>query len=265
VTRAITVDAVRVAAVQSYGTAAYRDLMREVQGAGWTFGSFTAPEEVEGSTIYLRHDVDYSLELAVELAELNNDLGVSGTFCVQLRAQFYNPFEHSEMARLRRLRHLGQHVGLHYVVGPGSAPTPEDVRGDFELLRTVVSDSSPVFSWHQPTPELLAQGPVPGLVDAYGPRFFRDMVYLSDSTHRASVDELRAEVAAVTDNELQLLLHPVNWTAGGSSGFEILIRGWIRVLRDHERTLLANRTYQERFPRGMPTDVLASLERKLLD
>ena len=32
-----------------------------------------------------------------ELAELNHDLGVSGTFFVQLRAQFYNPFERTEL------------------------------------------------------------------------------------------------------------------------------------------------------------------------
>ena len=90
------------------------------------------------------------------------------------------------------------------------------------------------------------------------------MPYLSDSTHRVSVDALQGEVARVSGSALQLLLHPVNWIVGGSSGAEILIRGWMRVLRDHERTLLANRTYVERFPQGMPSEILDSLERELL-
>jgi ribosomal protein L30/L7E len=255
-----------VAAVPPYGKSAYRDLMREAQMAGWTFGSFVDPEAVGARTIYLRHDVDYSLELAVELAELNNELGISGTFFVQLRAQFYNPFERTETARLLRLRALGQEVALHYVIDPDAGPTPEALGREFELLRKLVPDAVRAFSWHQPTQAALQTTDLEGagLVNAYSERFFRQMTYLSDSTHRASVEVLRAELGAVNGTELQLLLHPVNWIAGGSSGVEILVRGWVRVLRDHERTLLQNRTYTELFPEGMPTAVLDSLEEKLL-
>jgi hypothetical protein len=253
-----------VAAVLPYGKSSYRDLIRRAETAGWSFGGFQDPPVAGGRTIYLRHDVDYSLELAVELAELNNELGVSGTFCVQLRAQLYNAFERTEVGRLERLRALGQQVGLHFVIDPGSTPTPEAVRQEFELLRKLVADAAPTFSWHQPTAPLLEDFEVLGLVNAYGPRFFREMPYLSDSTHRASVEELQTELGGIDGSALQLLLHPVNWIAGGSSGVEILIRGWIRVLRDHERTLLANRTYAERFPNGMPAGILDSLEQTLL-
>lgn len=252
--------------MQAYGRDAYRDLIRQAETAGWSFGSFLDPVAADRRTIYLRHDVDYSLELAVDLAELNNDLGVCGTFFVQLRAQLYNAFERTELGRLLRLRALGQHVALHYVLDPQSAPKPEGVSRDFELLRTLVPDATPAFSWHQPPAALLEAGDfeVTGLVNAYGRRLFREMPYLSDSTHRVSVDALQADLGKVDGAALQLLLHPVNWIAGGSSGVEILIRGWVRVLRDHERTLRANRTYVERFPQGMPADALESLERELL-
>jgi len=254
-----------VAAVQPYGKAAYRDLIHQAETSGWSFGNFVDPVAA-GRTIYLRHDVDYSLELALELAQLNNELGVPGTFFVQLRAQFYNAFERTETERLLRLRDLGQQVALHYSVYPDSAPAPEAVIREFELLRTLVPDAIPVFSWHQPPPALLETGDfeVEGLVNVYGRRFFCEMPYLSDSTHRVSVDALRAELVQVDGSALQLLLHPVNWTAGGASGAEILMRGWVRVLRDHERTLLANRTYAEALPRGVTAAILDSLEQKLL-
>jgi len=252
--------------VRPYEQSAYRDLMRRAQADGWRFGSFLDPATDGPRTIYLRHDVDYSLELAVELAELNHELGVSGTFFVQLRAQFYNALERTESKRLLQLRALGQAVALHYVIDPDAPPSPEAVRREFELLATLVPDAVPAFSWHQPTPAVLESDEFEdiGLVNAYGRRFFREMAYLSDSTHRASVEELEAELGRVESSELQLLLHPVNWIAGGSDGVEILIRGWVRVLRDHERTLRANRTYAERFPAGMPSEVLASVERELL-
>lgn len=254
-----------MAAVQPYGKGAYRELIRRAEAAGWSFGDFLGSLAAGRRTTYLRHDVDYSLALAVELAELNHELGVSGTFCVQLRAQFYNAFEHREIERLLRLHDLGQAVALHYVVDPRSAPTPDAVRREFELLQTLVPDAVPVFSWHQPSAALLeADFEVPGLVNAYGPRFFREMPYLSDSTHRVSVEALQAELGQVEGSELQLLLHPVNWIAGGSSGAEILVRGWLRVLRDHERTLLANRTYSEALPEGVTDGSLDALEETLL-
>jgi hypothetical protein len=254
-----------VAAVQPYGKGAYRDLMRQAEAAGWSFGSFVEPAGAGRRTMFLRHDVDYSLELAVELAELNHELGVSGTFCVQLRAQFYNALEHTETERLLRLRDLGQEVALHYVVDPRTAPTAEAVSREFELLRALVADATPAFSWHQPSPALLETDfQVPGLVNAYGPRFFREMPYLSDSTHRVSVEALQTELGHVESSVMQLLLHPVNWIAGGSSGAEILVRGWVRVLRDHERTLLANRTYSEALSKGVTDGSLDTLEETLL-
>jgi hypothetical protein len=255
-----------VAAVQAYGRDAYRDLVRQAKTAYWSFGSFLDPVAADRRTIYLRHDVDYSLELAVELAELNSGLGVRGTFFVQLRAQFYNAFERTEARRLQRLRALGQEVALHHVLDQQSPPRPEDVSRDFELLRSLVPEATPAFSWHQPPAALLEAGDfeVAGLVNAYGRRFFREMPYLSDSTHRVSVDALQADVGKVDGPALQLLLHPVNWIAGGSSGVEILVRGWVRVLRDHERTLQANRTYVEAFPEGTPPEALDALQRELL-
>lgn len=258
-------DTDRVAAVQRYGKDAYRDLIRQADTTGWSFGSFLDSSVADRRTIYLRHDVDYSLELAVELAELNHELGIPGTFCVQLRAQFYNVFERTETRRLLRLRELGQWVGLHYVIGP-EVPTAEAVSREFELLGEVFPDPVPVFSWHQPSPALLESGDfeVSGLVNAYGRRFFLEMPYLSDSTHRVSAEALRDEFEQVDGNVLQLLLHPVNWVAGGSSGAEILVRGWNRVLRDHERTLLANRTYSEALPKGVTAEALDALEEKLL-
>ena len=75
---------------------------------------------------------------------------------------------------------------------------------EFELLKALVPDSTAAFSWHQPSSTLLETDLETGLVNAYGRRFFREMPYLSDSTHRASVDALQADVARVDGPELQL-------------------------------------------------------------
>lgn len=252
-----------------YSPTAYRDLIGGLAASGVRFASFLDPPRADGRTLYLRHDVDFSLALALELAEINNDLGVSGTFFVQLRAQLYNPFEQLEADRVRRILALGQHVGLHYVgdyEGQARRELVDSVLGDFDLFRRLFPDALPVVSWHKPIPAILAAEDVdlPGLVSAYGARFFRQAQYVSDSTHRRSVDDIERELAESHAPEVQLLLHPLNWIAGGSSGVEIMIRGWIRVLGDQERALQENRTYAARFPDGLPPHLLRRLESDLL-
>jgi hypothetical protein len=252
--------------VRPYSVEAYRALLGRLVSDGCRFASFVDEPRAGSRTIYLRHDVDYSLELALELAEMNNELGIQGTFFVQARADLYNVLAPYEAKRLRDLHLLGQRVALHYVPADDGESDAAGIRDDFELLRRVEPDLDPVFSWHRPM-EGFGERPeleVPGLVNAYGHRFFRAMPYVSDSVHRVGVTELEAKLVHDASPELQLLLHPVNWIAGGSSGIEILIRGWMRVLRDHERTLLENRAYAQRFPTGMPSHLVAEFERELL-
>jgi hypothetical protein len=252
--------------VRPYSVEAYRGFLARLVADDRQFASFVDDPPASGRTIYLRHDVDYSLELAVELAEVNSDLGVQGTFFVQVRAQLYNVFEPREGERVRRLRALGQRLALHHVPRGEGVDDDADIRNDFELLRQVEPVVDHAFAWHRPR-EGFGKRPeqeVSGLVNVYGRRFFREMPYLSDSVHRVSVDDLEAAVAADESSELHLLLHPVNWVAGGSSGVEILTRGWLRVLRDHERTLLENRAYAERFPDGMPPQLVHEIERAVL-
>jgi hypothetical protein len=254
--------------VRPYSVEAYRALLGRLVADGRRFARFVDDPPADGRAIYLRHDVDYSLELAVELAEVNAELGVQGTFFVQVRAELYNVLAPFETARVQRLRALGQRLALHYLPAGDSTANDdaEGTRADFELLRQVEPELDPVFSWHRPG-EGFGDRPardVPGLVNVYGDRFFRAMPYLSDSIHKVSVAELEASLAREKSRELQLLLHPVNWIAGGSSGVEILIRGWLRLLRDHERTLLENRAYVDSFPNGMSPQLFAQFERELL-
>jgi hypothetical protein len=255
---------------RAYSRESYLELVGRLVREGYRFASFEDTSPAGDRSIYLRHDVDYSLGMAVELAELNNELEVAGTFFVQTRAQFYNVHHPLEQERIRRLTSLGQGAALHVVLGDDPRPSLElvsSVLDEFEHLGRIGVKLVPAFSWHQPPRVLLEAGEleVPGLVNVYGRRFFQEMQYVSDSTYRHDRDELEAILVNGSRAETQLLLHPVNWIVGGSSGVELLIRGWMYVLRDHERTLMENRTFAERFPGGMPAPLIDDFERALTE
>src|SRR5437879_10809280 len=111
--------------------------MQLALSSGYRMAPFSRPPSKTERRIYLRHDVGYSLEMAVRLAEVNAELGVRGTFCVLLRSQIYNLLSEKSMALVAQIHALGQEIGLHAPLGSmkerGSAEAR--LRSDFGLVK----------------------------------------------------------------------------------------------------------------------------------
>src|SRR5207249_12226167 len=82
---------------------------------GYAFAKFADPlPQREARVVYLRHDVDNSVESAVRMAEVEARAGAVSTYLVMVRSENYNVFTGANVDRLRRLRDLGHDVGLHF-------------------------------------------------------------------------------------------------------------------------------------------------------
>ena len=236
-------------------------------GAGFQFASFGEGPRASGRSLYLRHDVDFSLAAAVELAETNAALGVRGTFFVLLRSEIYNLLSPWSVNRIRELERLGQEVALHYLEPPGaqSDDLAGRVREDFETVRREVPTLGRVVSWHNPSERLLSlrgEGMVGGLVNAYSTAFTTESLYLSDSNLRHSVEVLEAAFANAPTRDVQLLLHPINWVVGGCSVADVLAGAWRYVMRDREHGMRSNRVYAAAFPEGVPDTIIDGFVRE---
>lgn len=251
----------------AYSLAAYRDILAAAQARGARFASLAEAPGSGTSTgvVYLRHDVDYSLQMAVELAKANAALGVSGTFFLLLRSQVYNLLSYDAIPYVQRLADLGQRLGFHMALPSGvpatAAGLAELVRADFDIVARHVPAVESVFAWHNTTPAILELGldlDVPGLVSAYSRRLFKDIPYHSDTGMRYSVREWRA-IAGSDAPAMQLLFHPELWVGGGDTVTGALARTWPYVIRERETEFRVNRSYGARFPDGMPTELLERL------
>ncbi|HEX6511973.1 MAG TPA: hypothetical protein VF157_06730 [Chloroflexota bacterium] len=250
---------------ETYSLNAYRSLLRLALAEGYRFCSFLDEPDGEGRRIYLRHDVDYSLGVASQLARVNQEEGVQGTFCVLLRSQIYNLLSYSELARAESLLALGQRLALHAVVPEpapeGDAALAQFVLGEFALASRLLPGMDGAFSWHNPTPEVFERGlsfEAPGLVNMYSARFVKDISYYSDTNLRHSVAEFRGILRRGTP-ALQLLIHPINWVAEESTMLGVLARTWKSIIREREEDVRTNRIYAAHFADGMPDAILDAL------
>lgn len=246
-----------------YSTDSYRALLAMALRQGYEFRSFMDKRDHSQGCIYLRHDVDFSLDVAREMARINASLGVQGTFFLLLRSQVYNVLSNWSISVVQDIQTLGQQVAFHYSV-PRALPDTDGelavkIVDEYAFLRQYLPDLQPVFSWHNPLPETLerfANLRVPGMVNVYSDDFTEDVRYYSDSNMRYSVADFEGLLRLHTQQALHLLLHPLNWVVGGLTMIEVLAGVWKYVVREREEEMRLNRHYAERLPEGMPDSVL---------
>jgi hypothetical protein len=246
-----------------YSESHYRTILRTARSVGYVTSGFVEPVEAE-RRLFLRHDVDISIDLAVKLAEINNDEGVAGTFAVLLRSQIYNLLSPFVLPQLQRLRELGQSLALHHAGTWSLSPdeVTQSVTSDFHIAKHAVPGIEPAYAWHNPTPELvesMLDHDAAGLVNMYGRRFTRDMQYLSDSNMRNSVETFEHALRDESQTDVHFLFHPLNWTVGGRSVLEAFGRAWPHIVREREAEILQNRIYRESLPNGLPSEALDAL------
>ena len=148
----------------------------------------------------LRHDVDLSLDAALQLAELEAEADVSATYFLMTESTFYNLASAEGTSALARLAELGHRVGLHAVY-------PNAVLDD---------RFDPVVAWHNPDPEYMSH-PVSGAVNVMQEGYFDPPTYRSDSNQRWRYGCPHEELRAGRFPWLQLLVHPEIWVYPGST------------------------------------------------
>ena len=194
-----------------FDLAHYAELLEAAKAGGYRFAAFG--EEPAPGDLFLRHDVDLSLDAALRMAELEARAGVSATYLLMTESVFYNLASKESTAAVARLRELGHRVGLHAVY--------PNVTLDERFERVV--------AWHNPDPAYMA-APIPGAVNVMEERYFRPETYRSDSNQRWRSGCPHEGLRARAFPWLQLLVHPEIWVYSGNTMGQTM-----RSLLDAER------------------------------
>jgi hypothetical protein len=182
----------------NFELAHYVEILDAAKAGDYRFTSFG--ESPERGDIFLRHDVDLSLEAAVTMAELEADRGVQTTYLLMTRSVFYNLASSEGTAAIARLRELGHAVGLHAV----HPDVDLDERFD------------PVVSWHNPQAEYMSES-IPGAINVYAEPYFQPATYRSDSNQYWRSGCPHEELRGGGFPWLQILVHPEIWVYQGAT------------------------------------------------
>lgn len=193
----------------------YEALLRAFLRRSYAVRDF-ATAEAERPHLVLRHDLDMSLEAALQVAAVEARVGVSATYFVLLRSEFYNPFTPRAQAALAELAGHGHRIGLHfdaslYPDDPGTLDAA--AAAECELLQRATGQPVTVVSFHRPARHYLGRsGQLGGRLHTYAPQFFHHMGYCSDSRGAWHHGHPLEHSSVAAGRALQLLTHPIWWS-----------------------------------------------------
>jgi hypothetical protein len=188
----------------AFDLAHYGELLEAAKAGGYRWAAFD--HEPEPGDLFLRHDVDLTLEAALRLAELEAGAEASATYFLMTRSVFYNLHSPAGDEAIERLRALGHRVGLHAL----HPHVDRDERFDA------------VLAWHNPDPAYMRE-PVDGLVNVMQSPWFDPEHYRSDSNQHWRSGCPHEALARGEPAWLQLLVHPEIWVYPGGTMRETML------------------------------------------
>jgi hypothetical protein len=187
--------------------------------------------KVVGKFCVIRHDIEFSIDRALKLAELENELGISTTYTVQLRNNTYNALSEKNIDAVHRIKELGHCIALHQNPPLMSEKALKKyVLKDIETLEHYYGFEVDRYAFHRPKQEQLAMYlDIPGKINCYGEQFFQyftqddkpdnlEVTYLADSNHQWKYGH-PFSINFENTLKLQLNTHPFSWSESGYENY----------------------------------------------
>jgi len=166
----------------------------------------------QSDVILLRHDIDYSIEKALEMAKLESNLGIKSTYFILLRGLFYNPYSPTNTIHLKKIIELGHEIGLHYdstYLSKEKFPYKK-LKEEIKQLEQIIDNKIFVVTQHNPTVSSKLKKISKEFLDARESKIFQTVSYISDSVKNWRSGCMCKHIG--NQKTLQILIHPIWWT-----------------------------------------------------
>jgi hypothetical protein len=196
----------------------YFDGLRSFQESGYSISPLCDFKNFpEKKVLFLRHDVDFDLEVAYRLGKAEHRMGIRSSFYFRLHASGYNLLSASNIQRVLELQSFGHEISVHIDHGLSYFRGDEFLwcQNQIRIFEDIFGLTVRGFSSHEPSRlngVEVADKIKSGLslsYHAYDHTFTSNMKYISDSTKRWREKPFYDYINEHT--QLQVLIHPIWW------------------------------------------------------
>jgi len=181
-------------------------------------------EKLDTNSLLLRHDVDFSIEFAHQMAQGENKLKICSTFFFMITSNLYNPFSEHNQKLIKEIADMGHKISIHFV--PAAHEGLEEFAYEKSVFENIFKKKVDIASVHQPGVFLNKNNiTLSGTPQTYQDIFFKKMRYISDSKGRDIFPLINNYLEEPRKIGLHLLIHPIWWMGLGNNPTKI-INAW---------------------------------------
>lgn len=209
----------------------YRKIIEIIKDTGRATDYKTALHEDKFAI--MRHDVEYSVERAYELARVESSMDFTSTYFFQWTNNSYNILSRKNKDLIKDMHERGHTIGLHFALNGMTDMNNirEQIKKEVDILNTMFGFKIDSFSIHRPSKDVLRENiKIPGYINAYQDDFFTfaenvtedtpvNVKYLSDANHiwRYGYPDKKN---IMNYEKVQILTHPFAWCKEGYNNFD---------------------------------------------
>ena len=211
----------------------YIKMLNDLKQQGYHFTMFDRYKDALNQKepfVLLRHDIDMSLEAALDMAKIEYKHHVASTYFLMIRNDFYNIFSEKNTKIVKEILSFGHQIGLHFdCAAYFQNLTKKDLAlacaKEVTLMETWFKCPIKVISYHRPS-ELILSGDdaiSAPLLHTYSKQLNKHVHYVSDSRgewkygHPTQLDAFKHK------KPLQILVHPIWWKKNPIGPYENLM------------------------------------------
>lgn len=195
----------------------YKNILKLAISKGYGFSLFDTLFEYPQRSIILRHDLEFSVPIALEMAKIEHQLGVKSTYFIQLHCDFYNALELKTFHTIKEIESLGHEIALHFDAHFWGIQDTQQLEQflliDKDTFTKYFSKAPRLFSFHNNNAFTLAceNDSYGGMHNVYATKYKKEFGYCADSTGFWRYEILQDRINEAKDNVLQVLVHDAMW------------------------------------------------------
>lgn len=174
--------------------------------------------------LILRHDIEYFLDAALDLANIEKKNNLRSTFFFQTTSK-YNIFEESQYYITKKIKQLGHEFGIHYdadFLNKNKINSKEAIILMKKKIETFFKIRIKAISCHRPK-KFYFDPKIKGVMNAYNKNFLENVKYISDSQQvfRNDLDEVLENF-----DKIHFLVHDYTWSKNGDSWQKNILKNY---------------------------------------
>ena len=168
------------------------------------------------NSLFLRHDIDFSVEYAYQIAKIEYNLKIQSTFFFMLSSNMYNLLSTHNQKLVSKIANMNHKVSIHFDLN--SYQNFEYFLYEKKLFENIFNIRVDIVSIHRPGNFLLNNNlKISGIPHTYQDVYFKEMKYISDSGGRDVFHAVNKYLNNPRETGLQLLTHPIWWVSDKKS------------------------------------------------